>query len=73
MPNAKFRIVRSTENFMKRVERNPDLDVSEFKVNAWEVEATDAENRISYVGPYSTKVDAAEAMRGMKRSKHLWK
>jgi hypothetical protein len=73
MTTAKFRIIRATKNFMSRVEQNPQLDILDFKLNGWEVEATDAENQISYVGPYSTKKDAAEAMRGMKRSKHLWK
>jgi len=73
MPTAKFRIIRATENFMNRINQNPELNVLDFKLNGWEVEATDAKNQISYVGPYRTKKDAAEAMRGMKRSKHLWK
>lgn len=73
MPNAKFRIVKATENFMNRIERNPIFNILDFKLNGWEVEWTDAENQISYVGSYRTKKDAAEAMRGMKRSKHLWK
>lgn len=73
MKNPNFKIIRTTQTLIDHQVIETEYEASDYDLGKWEVEVEHIDGTKSYVGSYRTKTEAAEAMRGIKRSKALWR
>jgi len=60
-----FEIIKTTEKLKKELHK---LDLDDVTVGAWEIKIIWEGGYTEWYGPYRTKKDAQEAVRGMKKS-----
>jgi len=73
MNQPKFKIIKITQAHIDHQVATTEYTEDDFTLGKYDVEVTHVDGTKSYYGTYRTKTDAYECLKGMKKSKVLFR